>query len=190
MCSGKFSPSRITHTELLILQSLDWLANPPTTISFIMHLLLLLPDNMSLNSKREIFESSRFLAGMFMYDLILSIHANMNWISPLLCTHFHTPRIIRCRLLLHCQASLCNCIGCNYKHVWRLQYNNHDPVLELCIWYTQSTRSQWNSCCTKTSKTLISSKQRMIILLRRITPQLYAFNVDDFFFHLNLCIAS
>ena len=93
MCSGKFSPSRITHTELLILQSLDWLANPPTTISFIMHLLLLLPDNMSLNSKREIFESSRFLAGMFMHDLILSIHANMNWISPLLCTHFHTPEL-------------------------------------------------------------------------------------------------
>ena len=76
--SGKFSPSRITHTELLVLQSLDWLANPPTTISFIMHLLLLLPDNISLNSKREIFESSRFLAGMFMYDLITSIHANMN----------------------------------------------------------------------------------------------------------------
>ena len=59
---GRFSESRIAHMELLILTNLRWLVNPPTTTAFVMHLLLLLPD-MNLNLKREIHESSRFLAG-------------------------------------------------------------------------------------------------------------------------------
>eukprot|EP00571_Detonula_confervacea_P009599 CAMPEP_0172316580 /NCGR_PEP_ID=MMETSP1058-20130122/28739_1 /TAXON_ID=83371 /ORGANISM="Detonula confervacea, Strain CCMP 353" /LENGTH=235 /DNA_ID=CAMNT_0013030921 /DNA_START=127 /DNA_END=833 /DNA_ORIENTATION=- len=64
---GKFSESRIAQTELLVLTNIRWLANPPTVIAFVMHLLLLLPD-MSLVSKREIFESSRFLAELSVAD--------------------------------------------------------------------------------------------------------------------------
>jgi len=59
---GRFSESRIAHMELLILTNLRWLVNPPTTIAFVMHLLLLLPGT-NLDLKREILESSRFLAG-------------------------------------------------------------------------------------------------------------------------------
>ena len=59
---NKFSSSTITNIELKILLSLDWGCNPPTTIAFIMHFLLLLPDNMN-RSKREIYETSSFMAG-------------------------------------------------------------------------------------------------------------------------------
>ena len=59
---NKFSSTTITNIELKILLSLDWGCNPPTTIAFIMHFLLLLPDNTN-RSKREIYETSSFMAG-------------------------------------------------------------------------------------------------------------------------------
>ena len=59
---GRFNESRIANMELLVLNNLGWLTNPPTAIAFVMHLFLLLPD-MSLDIKRRVLESSRFLAG-------------------------------------------------------------------------------------------------------------------------------
>lgn len=60
---GKFSEKRIATQELLVLMNSRWLVNPPTAIAFIMHLLLLLPNNLNLDFKREILDSSRFMAG-------------------------------------------------------------------------------------------------------------------------------
>ena len=64
---GKFSEQRIANMELLVLNSLRWLANPPTAIAFVMHLLLVLPDT-TIESKRRILESSRFLAELSVAD--------------------------------------------------------------------------------------------------------------------------
>mmetsp|Transcript_30131 Transcript_30131/g.72819 ORF Transcript_30131/g.72819 Transcript_30131/m.72819 type:complete len:281 (+) Transcript_30131:90-932(+) len=64
---GRFNESRIANMELLVLNELRWLTNPPTVISFVMHLILLLPD-MTLDTKRKVLESSRFLAELSVAD--------------------------------------------------------------------------------------------------------------------------
>ena len=61
---GKFSEDRITNMEQVVLSNLNWLANPPTALSFVMHCICLLPDDMHLPAKRKILKDSRFLAGV------------------------------------------------------------------------------------------------------------------------------
>lgn len=65
---GRFSENRIQEAELSVLSNLQWLANPPTTIAFVMHLLLLLPDDIIWNERQEILESARFLAELSVAD--------------------------------------------------------------------------------------------------------------------------
>mmetsp|Transcript_19550 Transcript_19550/g.33598 ORF Transcript_19550/g.33598 Transcript_19550/m.33598 type:complete len:275 (+) Transcript_19550:96-920(+) len=64
---GRFRESQIADMELRILMILRWCVNPPTTIAFVMHLLLLLPE-ISSNFRREILESSRFLSELAVAD--------------------------------------------------------------------------------------------------------------------------
>ena len=75
---GKFSEDRITNMEQVVLSNLNWLANPPTALSFVMHCICLLPDDMHLPAKRKILKDSRFLAGMYvgvMLCLLTLLHA-------------------------------------------------------------------------------------------------------------------
>ena len=65
---GRFSESRIARMELQILMSFKWLVNPPTAITFVMYLLLLLPDDLGLDLKEKILESSGFLAELSVAD--------------------------------------------------------------------------------------------------------------------------
>lgn len=53
--------------EFIILNSLRWTVNPPTGIAFVMHMILLLPDQLEIGPKREVLESSRFLTGRRIY---------------------------------------------------------------------------------------------------------------------------
>ena len=61
---GNVSEAQVIAMELLILTNVRWLANPPTAIAFVLHLVLLLPE-MTSGSKRMVIESSRFLAGVY-----------------------------------------------------------------------------------------------------------------------------
>lgn len=64
---GRFSESQIAEQELQVLVKSRWFMNPPTACSFVMHLLLLLPD-ISLDVKSEVLDTSRFMAGRCMCD--------------------------------------------------------------------------------------------------------------------------
>jgi len=65
---GRFSESRIAAQEFLVLMNCEWLVNPPTAVAFVMHILLLLPDNLNLDFKREILDASRFMAELSVAD--------------------------------------------------------------------------------------------------------------------------
>jgi hypothetical protein len=65
---GNVSEAQIIAMELLILTNVRWLANPPTAIAFVLHLVHLLPE-MTSGSKRMVIESSRFLAGVYIGEL-------------------------------------------------------------------------------------------------------------------------
>ena len=58
---GQFGPKHIEEMEWQVLTSLNWHIHPPTSMSFLSHLLLLLPEKVSDASKEEIYAMSRYI---------------------------------------------------------------------------------------------------------------------------------
>ncbi len=55
--------------ELVVLTQLTWLVNPPTAIAFAAHMILLLPSNkIKPSERRDLYESSRYLAELSVAD--------------------------------------------------------------------------------------------------------------------------
>ncbi|KAL7553173.1 hypothetical protein ACHAWF_016418, partial [Thalassiosira exigua] len=96
---GKFSEDRIHKMESLILSNLHWSANPPTAISFVMHLLLLLPASLDQRSKANILESSRFMAGKTMCNCGVPCSVEAELFCRTICRRFifRITKIFSCR---------------------------------------------------------------------------------------------
>lgn len=65
---GKFVPEHVAAMEESILRSLSWHVHPPTTLSFVHHLLLLIPDSCPPTVKHDILELARFLSELSICD--------------------------------------------------------------------------------------------------------------------------
>jgi hypothetical protein len=72
---GQFGPKHIEEMEWQVLASLNWHIHPPTSMSFLSHLLLLLPEKVSDASKEEIYAMSRYITELSVCD---SSFVNMN----------------------------------------------------------------------------------------------------------------
>eukprot|EP00984_Skeletonema_dohrnii_P001127 scaffold349_cov157-Skeletonema_dohrnii-CCMP3373.AAC.13 len=65
---GKYTPSQIFDMEWLIVASLDYYLNPPTVISFVMHLILLLPHEINERDRNELVEYITFAVELSVAD--------------------------------------------------------------------------------------------------------------------------
>ena len=65
---GQFGPKHIEEMEWQVLTSLNWHIHPPTSMSFLSHLLLLLPEKVSDASKEEIYAMSRYITELSVCD--------------------------------------------------------------------------------------------------------------------------
>lgn len=65
---GQFGPSHIEEMEWVVLSALKWRVHPPTSYSFIFHLLLFLPQEANPSVRTELFELSRYLAELATCD--------------------------------------------------------------------------------------------------------------------------
>ncbi|KAL3806039.1 hypothetical protein ACHAXA_000180 [Cyclostephanos tholiformis] len=65
---GQFGPRHIEEMEYTVLSSLNWRIHPPTSMSFLSHLLLLLPERVSDSSKEEIYAMSRYITELSVCD--------------------------------------------------------------------------------------------------------------------------
>lgn len=65
---GQFGPKHIEAMEWQVLTSLNWHIHPPTSMSFLSHLLLLLPEKVSYASKEEIYKMSRYITELSVCD--------------------------------------------------------------------------------------------------------------------------
>ncbi|EED88339.1 predicted protein [Thalassiosira pseudonana CCMP1335] len=65
---GQFGPRHIEEMEWLVLTSLQWHIHPPTSMSFLSHLLLLLPPQVNDASKEEIYAMSRYITELSVCD--------------------------------------------------------------------------------------------------------------------------
>ena len=65
---GQFGPSHIEEMEWNVLTSLEWKIHPPTSMSFISHLLLLLPPQVDDACKEEIYALSRYITELSVCD--------------------------------------------------------------------------------------------------------------------------
>jgi hypothetical protein len=65
---GQFGPKHIEEMEWMVLTSLNWRIHPPTSMSFLSHLLLLLPEKVSDSSKEEIYAMSRYITELSVCD--------------------------------------------------------------------------------------------------------------------------
>lgn len=70
---SRFSRNKYTSNEILdmewkVVLSLDFHLNPPTTISFAIHFLLLLPTEINEGDRKELFESTRFVVELSVAD--------------------------------------------------------------------------------------------------------------------------
>ncbi|KAL7526648.1 hypothetical protein ACHAXR_002582 [Thalassiosira sp. AJA248-18] len=65
---GQFGPKHIEEMEWQVLTSLNWHIHPPTSMSFLSHLLLLLPPQVSDSSKEDIYALSRYIAELSVCD--------------------------------------------------------------------------------------------------------------------------
>mmetsp|Transcript_8800 Transcript_8800/g.21364 ORF Transcript_8800/g.21364 Transcript_8800/m.21364 type:complete len:411 (+) Transcript_8800:353-1585(+) len=65
---GQFGPKHIEEMEWLVLTSLNWHIHPPTSMSFLSHLLLLLPPQVSDASKEDIYALSRYITELSVCD--------------------------------------------------------------------------------------------------------------------------
>jgi len=65
---GQFGPKHIEEMEWQVLNSLNWHIHPPTSMSFLSHLLLLLPPQVSDSSKEDIYALSRYITELSVCD--------------------------------------------------------------------------------------------------------------------------
>jgi hypothetical protein len=65
---GQFGPKHIEEMEWKILNSLNWHIHPPTSMSFLSHLLLLLPPQVTDSSKEDIYALSRYITELSVCD--------------------------------------------------------------------------------------------------------------------------
>lgn len=65
---GQFGPKHIEEMEWMVLTSLNWRIHPPTSMSFLSHLLLLLPPQVSDSSKEDIYALSRYITELSVCD--------------------------------------------------------------------------------------------------------------------------
>jgi len=65
---GQFGPKHIEEMEWHVLNSLNWLIHPPTSMSFLSHLLLLLPSQVSNSSKEDIYSLTRYITELSVCD--------------------------------------------------------------------------------------------------------------------------
>mmetsp|Transcript_38544 Transcript_38544/g.86860 ORF Transcript_38544/g.86860 Transcript_38544/m.86860 type:complete len:428 (+) Transcript_38544:244-1527(+) len=65
---GQFGPKHIEDMEWAILNALNWHVHPPTSMSFLSHLLLLLPPQVSDSSKEELYALSRYITELSVCD--------------------------------------------------------------------------------------------------------------------------
>jgi lipoyl(octanoyl) transferase len=65
---GQFGPAHIEEMERTILSALGWAVHPPTAYSFISHLLLLLPQEVPTDTKKDLYELSRYLSELTVCD--------------------------------------------------------------------------------------------------------------------------
>lgn len=65
---GQFGPAHIEEMEWDVLTSLEWKIHPPTSMSFISHLLLLLPPQVDDACKEEIYALSRYITELSVCD--------------------------------------------------------------------------------------------------------------------------
>jgi hypothetical protein len=65
---GQFGPRHIEEMEWTVLSSLEWKIHPPTSMSFISHLLLLLPPQVDDAFKEEIYALSRYITELSVCD--------------------------------------------------------------------------------------------------------------------------
>jgi hypothetical protein len=65
---GRYTQTQISDMEWKIVTSLDFYLNPPTVISFAMHLLLLLPHEINERDKIQLVNSTRFAVELSVAD--------------------------------------------------------------------------------------------------------------------------
>ena len=65
---GQFGPKHIEEMEWMVLTSLNWHIHPPTSMSFLSHLLLLLPPQVSDSSKEDLYALSRYITELSVCD--------------------------------------------------------------------------------------------------------------------------
>lgn len=65
---GQFGPRHIEEMEWMVLNTLKWRIHPPTSMSFLSHLLLLLPPQVSDACKEEIYAMSRYITELSVCD--------------------------------------------------------------------------------------------------------------------------
>eukprot|EP00804_Cyclotella_cryptica_P026141 CCRYP_013031-RA/>CCRYP_013031-RA protein AED:0.00 eAED:0.00 QI:327/-1/1/1/-1/1/1/178/422 len=65
---GQFGPRHIEEMEWMVLNTLQWKIHPPTSMSFLSHLLLLLPPQVSDACKEEIYAMSRYITELSVCD--------------------------------------------------------------------------------------------------------------------------
>lgn len=65
---GQFGAKHIEEMEWMVLTSLNWHIHPPTSMSFLSHLLLLLPPQVSDSSKEDIYALSRYITELSVCD--------------------------------------------------------------------------------------------------------------------------
>lgn len=65
---GQFGPKHIEEMEWKVLNSLNWRIHPPTSMSFLSHLLLLLPPQVTDLSKEDIYALSRYITELSVCD--------------------------------------------------------------------------------------------------------------------------
>ena len=65
---GQFGPRHIEEMEWMVLSTLKWRIHPPTSMSFLSHLLLLLPPQVSDACKEEIYAMSRYITELSVCD--------------------------------------------------------------------------------------------------------------------------
>ena len=68
---GEFTGSHIAEMELIMLDTLQWKLNPPTTQAFIRHILLLMPSRRNIDL---VYERAIFLAELSVYDYAFVPH--------------------------------------------------------------------------------------------------------------------
>jgi hypothetical protein len=65
---GQFGPAHIEEMEMIVLNALGWAVHPPTAYSFVSHLLLFLPQEAPANTKKDLYELSRYLTELTVCD--------------------------------------------------------------------------------------------------------------------------